>query len=40
MIEEEDRTDPSEYGPWPWMAGFALAGVIMLLMFALSTGRY
>jgi hypothetical protein len=40
MIDEEDREGASEYGPWPWISGFALAGVLMLLMFTLSSGRF
>jgi hypothetical protein len=40
MIEQEDREGGSEYGPWPWIAGFALAAVIAAIMFTLATGRF
>ena len=40
MIEQDDREAGSEYGPWAWIAGFVLAGVIMVLMFTLAGGRF
>jgi len=40
MIDEDDRTASDEYGPWAWIAGFALGGLLMVLMFALATGRF
>jgi len=39
MIDHEDRTESQQYGPWPWIVGFALGGVLMVLMFTLATGR-
>lgn len=38
MLEESDREASEEYGPWPWIAGFALGGILMVLMFTLATG--
>ena len=40
MIDDQDREPDDEYGPWPWIAGLALAGLITLLMFTLATGRF
>ena len=40
MIDDEDRNATAEYGPWPWIAGLVLAGVITTLMFTLSSGRF
>ena len=39
MIEDQDRNASDDYGPWAWIAGFALAAVIWTLMFTLATGR-
>lgn len=39
MIDEKDREAAAEYGPWPWIAGFAIAALIMWVMFTLATGR-
>ncbi len=33
--DEREKTDP-DYRPWSWIAGFALAGGIMALMFGLA----
>ena len=38
MLEEGDREASEEYGPWPWITGFALGGILMALMFTLATG--
>ena len=40
MLEEKDRHASEAYGPWPWIAGFAIGGVLMVLMFTLATGRF
>ena len=39
MIEDEDRQAAGTYGPWPWIAGLVLAGILMALMFGLASGR-
>jgi hypothetical protein len=38
MLEQKDREASEEYGPWPWIVGLALGGVLMALMFTLATG--
>lgn len=38
MPEQRDREASDAYGPWPWIAGFAIGGVLMALMFRLATG--
>jgi hypothetical protein len=40
MLEGQDREASTQYGPWPWIAGFAIGGVLMALMFILATGRF
>ncbi len=40
MLDQEDRKASDEYGPWAWIAGIAIGGVLMLLMFTLATGRF
>jgi hypothetical protein len=40
MLDEQDREASREYGPWAWIAGFVIGGVIMVLMFTLATGRF
>jgi hypothetical protein len=40
MLDQQDREASEEYGPWAWIAGFAIGAVIMVLMFALATGRF
>jgi len=40
MLEQQDRETSEEYGPWAWLAGLAIGGVIILLMFTLATGRF
>lgn len=39
MLEQRDREASDQYGFWPWIAGFAIGGVLMALMFWLATGR-
>ena len=39
MDEEGGRHDPvTYYGPWAWIAGLALGGGIIWMMFALADG--
>jgi hypothetical protein len=38
MLEQKDRQASQEYGPWAWIAGFAIGGVLMVLMFTLASG--
>jgi len=38
MMIEPDSGEERPYGPWTWIAGFALGGIIIWLMFALATG--
>jgi hypothetical protein len=38
MLEQKDRQASREYGPWAWIAGFAIGGVLMVLMFTLASG--
>lgn len=33
--DSREKTDPT-YRPWSWLAGFAFAGVVMVLMFRLA----
>lgn len=40
MLEQQDREASQAYGPWAWIAGFAIGGVLMVLMFTLATGRF
>jgi hypothetical protein len=40
MLEEQDRHASQAYGPWAWIAGFAIGGVLVMLMFTLATGRF
>lgn len=40
MLEEQDREESEEYGPWAWIGGFAIGAVLILLMFTLATGRF
>jgi hypothetical protein len=40
MLDQEDREASDEYGPWAWIGGFVIGGVLMLLMFVLATGRF
>ena len=40
MLDEQDREAADDYGPWAWIAGFALGGVLTGLMFVLATGRF
>ncbi|MEX5728779.1 hypothetical protein Ga0609869_002132 [Rhodovulum iodosum] len=37
MIGRDSRDDIDGYGPWPWIGGLVLAGVIAALMFVLAT---
>lgn len=40
MLDERDREGSAEWGPWAWIAGYAIGGILMLLMFTLATGRF
>lgn len=34
MIGRDSREDRDAYGPWPWLGGVALAGLVVWIMFA------
>ena len=38
MFRENSGKTSDEYGPWAWIAGYAIGAVIMALMFSLATG--
>jgi hypothetical protein len=38
MLEQKDREASTEYGPWPWITGYAIGGVLVALMFGLAAG--
>ena len=38
MQGDERRRVDKTYGEWPWIVGFAVAGLVIWLMFALATG--
>jgi hypothetical protein len=38
MLEQEDREAAEDYGPWAWIGGYVIGGVLMALMFGLATG--
>ena len=40
MLEGQDREAPTVYGPWAGLAGYAIGGMLMALMFTLATGRF
>jgi hypothetical protein len=40
MLDEQDREAPDEYGPWAWIGGLVIGGLLMVLMFTLATGRF
>jgi hypothetical protein len=40
MLEQKDRQASQAYGPWAWIAGFAIGGLLMVLMFTLAAGRF
>jgi hypothetical protein len=40
MLEQRDREESQTYGPWAWIAGFVIGGVLMVVMFTLATGRF
>ena len=39
MLEKQDREAAEDYGPWAWIGGYVIGGVLMALMFGLATGR-
>jgi hypothetical protein len=39
MLEQQDREAAEDYGPWAWIGGYVIGGVLMALMFGLATGR-
>ncbi len=36
MIGRDSKDDMNGYGVWPYVAGFAAAGVVCLIMFGLA----
>jgi hypothetical protein len=38
MLEQDDREAAEEYGPWAWIGGYVIGGVLMALMFTLASG--
>ena len=38
MIGRDSKQELEAYKPWPWIAGYVLAGILAGLMFGLSTG--
>ena len=40
MIGRDSREELRAYGPWPWLAGYAVAGILVWSMFYLATGFY
>ncbi|MEL6373706.1 MAG: dihydroxy-acid dehydratase [Pseudomonadota bacterium] len=38
MIAGDDGSENKVYAPWSWIAGYALAVGIMMLMFSLAAG--
>jgi hypothetical protein len=38
MPEQDDREAATEYGPWAWIGGYVIGGVLMALMFTLASG--
>lgn len=36
MHGRDSKDDVDAYGPWPWIGGVVLAGVIVFLMFGLA----
>ncbi|MFV0297581.1 MAG: hypothetical protein ACK5JT_15820 [Hyphomicrobiaceae bacterium] len=38
-MQDDDQLEVDrQYGPWPWIVGFAFGIAIMALMFGLATG--
>ena len=38
MLDEQDREAADDYGPWAWIGGYVLGGILMALMFTLASG--
>jgi hypothetical protein len=38
MLDQEDREAADDYGPWAWIGGYVIGGIIMALMFTLASG--
>ena len=38
MLEQDDCEAAEEYGPWAWIGGYVIGGVLMALMFTLASG--
>ena len=38
MLDEQDREAADDYGPWAWIGGYVLGGIIIALMFTLASG--
>jgi hypothetical protein len=38
MIDEQDRAAADDYGPWAWVGGYVIGGILMALMFTLASG--
>jgi hypothetical protein len=38
MLDQDDREAADDYGPWAWIGGYVIGGLLMALMFALASG--
>jgi hypothetical protein len=38
MLEQDDREASTASGPWAWIGGFVIGGILMTLMFTLASG--